>query len=150
MDTDILLSTSATEHDPPEKLETMLDPSRKKTPGWLSENYPEELVKMEFDGRWQWMGIRDAMSRQALGGKYAMPADTKYPSSFSWIGRAGAACGQAPRPLTPHSLVHWSIHWSIHWSTNWSTHWSIGLFIGPFFGPLVHSLVHSHPILKPP
>lgn len=84
MDTDILLSTSANEHDGAKSLEVMLD-AKRNPPGWLSENYPEELVKVNGT----WMGLRDAENE--IGEKIAA-SQNRYPNSLSWMGKAGAAC----------------------------------------------------------
>ena len=83
MDTDILLSTGGADHDLPEMLETMLDANR--THGWLSENYPEELVKINKT----WVGLRDAQT--AFGVKIT-GSDRRRPSSMSWMGTAAGAC----------------------------------------------------------
>jgi len=83
MDTDILLSTGRADHDLPEMLETMLDANR--THGWLSENYPEELVKINQT----WVGLRDA---QTAFGVNIAGSDRRKPSSMSWMGTAAGAC----------------------------------------------------------
>ena len=79
----MLLSTSKADHVALELLETMLDANR--THGWLSENYPEELVKINKT----WVSLTDA--RTAFGVNIA-GSDRRKPSSMSWMGTAGGAC----------------------------------------------------------
>ena len=78
MDTDMLLSVRTSDHCGPEALETMLDAVREPH-GWLSEDYPDESVKVNGT----WMGVTEA--------KYD-GSPNRFPSSLGWTGKAAVAC----------------------------------------------------------